>query len=308
MSFTFAHLSDVHLGPLPQGAIWRDFVLKRMIGGLSWALRRRKIHDPAIAQALVQDVQKLSPDHIAFTGDLLNISAVQEFERGADWLRKLGDGPLVTFTPGNHDAYVSVPYANGLRFFEPYMQGDMTNSCAGHVDGFPFTRLRRNVAFIGLNTGCPQPLHRAGGMVGQMQLDGLASALKSLRERGFYRAVLLHHPPLPGLAVPRKALVDADRLQAVLLAEGADLVLHGHNHRRMFSSLLAPGGSIPVHGVTSASSNGHGHHQVAEWHRYHIDRQKGRWRTRVEVRAYDVSQKDFKVVLEFELPGKPPSV
>jgi 3',5'-cyclic AMP phosphodiesterase CpdA len=308
VEFTFAHLSDVHLGPLPKGAVWRDFAPKRVIGGLSWALRRRQLHDPAVAQALLDDIRGEKPDHIAFTGDLVNISAIAEFTRGADWLRGLGDPQLVSFTPGNHDSYVKVPYGLGLQQFEPYMTGDMAPPSLGHQGSFPYVRLRRNMAFIGLNSACPQTLLRAGGTLGKVQLDGLAAALKSLRDRGFYRAVLLHHPPLPGLAPPRKALTDAADLQAILQSEGADIVLHGHNHRRMFNTLTTQSGTVPVHGVTSASSNGHGGHQVAEWHRYSVSRQKGTWRTKVRVRSYVPSKRSFETSLEFDLPVSLPAV
>ena len=37
------------------------------------------------------------------------------------------------------------------------------------------------------------------------QIEALGPLLRTLRERGFARVVLIHHPPLPGLAAPRLA-------------------------------------------------------------------------------------------------------
>ncbi len=285
MAFTFAHFSDVHLGPMPPGAVWQDFAFKRVLGGLSWALRRRAIHSPAVAEALVADIQAHNPDHIAFTGDLINIAAKPEFPRGARWLAKVGSVDAVSFVPGNHDAYVHVTDHDGLRHFSDYMAGDLKRPEGSDGKVFPFVRLRRNVAFIGLDTARPQSLWRAGGTLGDTQLNMLGVQLRDLKARGFYRVVMLHHPPLPGLAVARKALTDAAALQSVLKAEGAELVLHGHNHRRMFNTFAWEGGVAAVNGVPSASSTGHGAHEAAEWHHYSVDRSKAQWRTTLTVRA-----------------------
>jgi len=51
--------------------------------------------------------------------------------------------------------------------------------------------------------------------------------LKTLRERGFCRVVMIHHPPLPGQAKDRKALTDAAAFKQMLEAEGAEAGLRG---------------------------------------------------------------------------------
>ncbi len=125
MALTLAHLSDVHLGPLPPGAAWENFALKRVVGTLNWKLRRHKLHDPAISSALVADIKAAAPDHVAFTGDLMNVSAYAEFPRAARWLQSFGDPAWISYVPGNHDAYVPVPWEQGLAHLAPYMTGDM---------------------------------------------------------------------------------------------------------------------------------------------------------------------------------------
>ena len=77
--FTLAHLSDVHIGPLPKAESWRDYWGKRALGKINWHRRRRFLHDPAIAMAMVADIKAHSPDHVALTGDLINIALKQEF-------------------------------------------------------------------------------------------------------------------------------------------------------------------------------------------------------------------------------------
>jgi len=173
LALTLAHLSDVHLGPLPQGAAWNNFALKRIIGTLSWKLRRHKLHNPAIAEALVEDIKAMAPDHVAFTGDLLNVSAHAEFPRAARWLQVFGDPSWISFVPGNHDAYVPVRWEQGLGHLAHYMTGDMamapTQSTAHIASIFPYVRLRRNLAMIGLSSAAPQSLTKAAGTLGPKQ-------------------------------------------------------------------------------------------------------------------------------------------
>ncbi len=299
MALSLAHLSDVHLGPLPRGAAWDDFALKRLIGTLSWNFRRHQWHDPEISQALVADIKAAAPGHVAFTGDLMNISAHAEFIRALGWLRDFGDPAWISFVPGNHDDYVPVPWEHGLGHLSPYMTGDLAAPAAM----FPYVRLRRNLAIIGLNSAAPQSLSKAAGTLGPRQLEILPGLLRDLKAKGYYRAVMIHHPPLPGLAPARKALSDAPALRDVLAREGAELVLHGHNHRHMLNLLDGPDGKIPIVGVPSASMRGGGHDDPAAWNLYEINRSQGSWRTRVSTRAWDHERRRMVSRSQFMLPS-----
>jgi 3',5'-cyclic AMP phosphodiesterase CpdA len=296
MGFSLAHFSDVHLGPLPQGSTLANFSPKRIIGAISWAMKRRKLHLPEIAEALIDDLKNARPEHIAFTGDLANIAALSEFQRGVEWLNHIGPSDWLSFIPGNHDAYVAVPWAKSLGLFENYMTSDLRQE-----EQFPFVRLRRNIALIGVNGATPQNWMRAGGRVGPAQRQRLAEKLRSLRERGFYRAVMIHHPPVPGLAHSLRSLSDANELEEVLELEGADLVIHGHNHTRSLSWLDSKHGPVPIVGVPSASMIDDGIHQAASWNNYEIDRARGKWQTLVSIRQWQGEEKSFKTVSEFEL-------
>jgi 3',5'-cyclic AMP phosphodiesterase CpdA len=278
LHFSLAHLSDVHLGPLPAAWAFRNFKLKRLIGAANWARKRHNLHSLDIAAAAVDSIHAARANHIAFTGDLLNISAWEEFTRGREWMEKLGDPTDLSFVPGNHDAYVKVPIEEGLIRFAPWMMAD------GVKDGtlqFPYVRLRRNVALIGLTTALPQALHKAGGTLGEHQLHNLPQVLESLQSQGFYRVVMIHHPPLPGLASPRKALTDAAELLAILKDKGCELVLHGHNHRTMENWFETRSGPAVAIGVPSASGAPYSHYEAAGWNLFRIRRQHGRWQATI---------------------------
>ena len=109
MTFRLAHLSDLHLGPMPRVRA-RSLMNQRVLGYLSWQKSRYRVHRRDVLDALVADLREQAPDHVALTGDLVNISLPAEFVQAAAWLRELGDAAWVTVIPGNHDAYVKVKW------------------------------------------------------------------------------------------------------------------------------------------------------------------------------------------------------
>ena len=77
MAFTLAHLSDPHLPPLPAARL-RDLASKRALGYLNWTRNRHKYHRREVLDALVADIRAQAPDHIAVTGDLVNLALEAE--------------------------------------------------------------------------------------------------------------------------------------------------------------------------------------------------------------------------------------
>src|SRR3954447_24850133 len=104
-AFTLAHLSDPHLSPLP-AVRFRDLAGKRALGYLNWTRNRHEFYKREVLDALVSDMQAQSPDHIAITGDLVNLGLEAEFLQVTEWLQSVGAPDRVTVVPGNHDAYV----------------------------------------------------------------------------------------------------------------------------------------------------------------------------------------------------------
>ena len=303
--FTLAHLSDVHIGPLPRAESWRDYVGKRALGKISWHRRRRFLHDPAIAMAMIADIKAEAPDHVALTGDLINIALRQEFIAAAQWLKAFGPADWITLVPGNHDAYRPFPWAQGAGLWSDYMTGDiklLTPVDPSDPDTlFPFVRQRRNIALIGVSSAVPQSLFRAGGRLGLGQLERLGTILQDLRQRGFYRVVLIHHPPVPGLTPRRRALDDDKSLKRIIEEQGADLVLYGHNHRHGRSELKTDFGTTHIIGAPSATSPGHGAYDAAAWYLYKVRRQDSAWVTSVTVRRWDKGKAAFVADAPFTL-------
>ena len=271
--YVLAHLSDPHIGPLPRPRLL-DLAGKRLIGFANWQLRRRASHRLELLDVITEDVKTAAPDHIAVTGDLVNIALEHEFAPALAWLDRLGPPDRVTFVPGNHDAYARATADHAARFWELYMLGD-----ADAVDasaGFPFLRRRGPVALIGLSTALPTLPFMATGRVGAAQLARFAAVLDRLKDEQAFRIVLIHHPPA-GLRARHKRLIDAAALVQVLTQHGADLVLHGHDHRQSLHWLEGPNGRIPVVGVPSCSGSTGGKHDPAAYNLYRIVGKPGAW-------------------------------
>lgn len=287
--FKLAHLSDVHLGPLPSvtPALLAN---KRFIGYLSWTFRRKSIHSNDVLNRLVTDIKQANVDHVAFTGDLVNIALPEEFTRGQQWLSQLGQPDHVSFVPGNHDTYVKFPWEKGMAKWGDYMVGDLNmpgvRTGGNNAALFPFVRQRRNIALIGVASGVPAPWNKAWGFAGEAQLQALRKILEKLHNQGFFRIVMIHHPPLPGQAKDRKALRDALEMEAVLKKSGAELVLHGHNHEHMHTKFATATGTAHVIGVPSASALPTENKPAGAWYQFEIERRGGEWVNNMTVRSY----------------------
>lgn len=295
-SYTLAHFSDPHLGPLPQAG-WRELANKRLSGFFSWTRNRVNIHKPAVLKLLVDDLRRQAPDHTAITGDLINISLPAEFAAAAKWLETVGTPDHVTVIPGNHDAYVDLPWRQSLALWAPYMRGarlaGLSEGLPTHVEDFPFIRRLGPIALIGTSTAVPMPPFIAAGRLGQNQLLRLRDQLKQLGNEGLFRVVLIHHPPFGGGAYKRKSLLDAQAFQDVLADAGAELVLHGHTHVSGLGRLAAPNGPIPVIGVPSASAVADGHKDPSRYHLYRISRGMDSWRLDVDIRGLNATEDAF---------------
>jgi NAD(P)-dependent dehydrogenase (short-subunit alcohol dehydrogenase family) len=137
--FVLAHLSDLHLAAPPRLA---ELAGKRGLGFINWHRGRKNIHRVAALDALTADLKTLAADHVAVTGDLVNLSLPNEYRRARAWLDALGTPSDVTVIPGNHDIYVPGALDGPSTFWGDYMRGD-NGSGRG---AFPFVRRRGDVA------------------------------------------------------------------------------------------------------------------------------------------------------------------
>ncbi len=245
--FMLAHLSDLHMAVAAARA--RSLSSKRGLGFINWQRKRKHIHRPEVLDAIVRDLKTQQLDHIAVTGDLVNLSLPDEYARAREWLeRRRAVRATSRSMPGNHDVYV---------------RGVEAIACA--ILGRLHARRRRprpfSVSAPARRRGADRAVDRradrrrswrpAGSAAGS--LSRLAEVLGQTRDA--FRVVLIHHPPLSPPRRYLRRLVDAPALRGVLAEQGAELLLHGHDHRRALIWLDGPEGTkIPAVGVPSASA------------------------------------------------------
>jgi 3',5'-cyclic AMP phosphodiesterase CpdA len=280
-AFTLAHLSDPHLPPLP-AANFGDLLGKRALGYLNWTRNRYKYQRRDVVDKLVSDLRAQSPDHIAVTGDLVNLALEAEFAPARAWLESIGDSNEVTVVPGNHDAYVR---ATRHRFAEacgPYLASDATPD---HGEIFPLLRRRGPLALIGVSSAVPTPPLMATGWLGRAQLEALERILAGLAAEQAFRVLLIHHPLRSDARAKR--LTDSADLLALLKQYGVELVLHGHDHIHSTMWFEGPAHKIPAVGVPSASALAHGRYPAAAYNLFLIARASEAWRCQQTVRGLD---------------------
>ncbi len=256
-----AHCSDLHLLS-HEGTRWVELANKRWIGAMNLISNRSRHYHVAAFEDMVTDLNALGVEHVLCTGDVTNLALRQEFEFARARFDKLAGGPeRVTVIPGNHDAYV----AEGVPLFAEIF-GDFNVTDAGWEwteadrDGddddlhWPVVRMRGPLALVATSTSRATPWFTAYGRLGAGQLARLARVLTDPRLAGKVRLVAIHHPPAGKRAESRiRGLRDHAAFAEVIARCGADLIVHGHEHRDMLEHLPGPDGPIEVRGIASGT-------------------------------------------------------
>jgi 3',5'-cyclic AMP phosphodiesterase CpdA len=289
--FRLAHVSDLHLCQLPP-VTWPQLANKRLLGYLSWQLRRRRDHVEAVLDALVRDLHAVEPDHVAITGDLVNLALPAEFAEAGAWLRRLGPPAWISLVPGNHDALVNVLPRDGWNHWRAYATSDAV-ALAPDETGFPFLRRRGPLAIVGLSTAAPSLPGFATGRLGAGQLARVDCLLERLRDDGSCRVLLAHHCPMDGISRPRRRLIDAAELRRSIARHGADLILHGHEHVFSFGQIAGRDGPVPVFGTPSSSRLSAREELTAQYYLYEIEARAGQWHTVAECRLFSMASGSF---------------
>ncbi|MCC6749754.1 MAG: metallophosphoesterase [Deltaproteobacteria bacterium] len=283
-----AHCSDLHLRSF-RGVSPLAFLGKRALGGANLLLRRAREHSMEVAHLLVKDLNDVGPDHVVVSGDLTNLSFASEFETARELLRELSlPASEVTVVPGNHDCYTYLASLRDdfSRILAPFVKGDLVGS-----EGFPFVRMRGDVALVALSTARPSAPFLAVGSLGEAQLKQAETLLLHPEVRDKFRLVALHHPPRVAAKHHFKRLTDSEEFLGLLRRTGAELVVHGHLHRACHDELEGLGAPIPVIGVTSATwLPPHAPERRAAYNLYEIE---GRTLRRVVTRRYDSAARRF---------------
>ena len=279
---TFAHVSDLHL-PYEPHLSWHQRFSKRQLSVWSWQ-KRHAVQSSDVLAALAEDLRAHAVDHVLVTGDITNFSLPGEFRQAAEWLSALAPADRISLVPGNHDALVPVPAAEGLGLWERWtrLRGD-----------WPFVHRVGQVSLIGLNSALPTAPLLARGRLGAAQLARLEESLATEETSSQVRIVMLHHPAAAGAIGWRKALADGGELRAVLRRAGAELVLHGHARSARRDTIEGPSGPIPSLCVPSSTALPNPQDEGARWHRLRLVGGAGERSIEVTVRRWSVSAQTF---------------
>lgn len=267
-----AHISDVHLGPLP-GIKPTELMSKRITGYLNWKFNRAHHMHSDTLERLVAHLKVSNPDFCAITGDMMNLSTKKEVAHVAQWLENFMPPEQACVVPGNHDAYVPGVLEQAKQSWKAYMSGQ---SAEGET--FPYVRTVGEVAIIGCSSAVATPPFFSNGRIDDAQNDRLADILKQTGQQGLFRVVLIHHPPVDIYARSfMRGLRGASGFRNAIRHSGAELVLHGHLHTSMINAIEGLSGEVPVIGVASASANAGKGEQPARYNLFSIERLRNNW-------------------------------
>lgn len=275
--FRLAHISDIHLGPLPALTLL-ELASKRITGFVNWHRNRRRHLFANTLEILMEDIERRDPDHLAITGDLVNLASSLEIGTIAKWLEDAGKPENISIVPGNHDAYVRGAYDKATKAWYPYMRGDQGPDEWDEDDHvFPYLRVRGKVAMIGCSTAVATPPFAASGYFGHRQARETVNMLRAAGEAGLFRVVMIHHPPIRGATSMHKRMIGIRRFGATISSGGAELVLHGHTHLNTVHWLRGQTKQVPVVGIASASQGPGGHKPPAAYNMFSISGGPGQW-------------------------------
>ena len=290
---TIIQLSDFHLFCPPSPLLAAGFD-KRLYGRLAWCRRRHELR-PDILDAMIEDICRRAPDLVTVTGDLTHLGFRDEYLQAVKYLEKLGGPERVMVIPGNHDAYVAGAWENNWDLLASYLAGAGEISPSGPPPVYPLVRSLGEIAVLALNSARPRPWWLATGRLGPEQLAGLDEKLASLGRRARARVILVHHPPVPGLAGWRRRLSDERAFLRVLAERGAELVLFGHLHYHYRTRLAAGPGPVPCFGVPAATALGRSPKRRSRYNIYQFFREPGAcWRLAFSVRRWSESHCRFQ--------------
>ncbi len=268
------HFSDVHLeAPDWRRVPARDWLGKRIVGGLNLLLRRRGHHRDAAAKlsALGRLARDEGVDLLVCTGDYTALGTWPELRHARERVEQLVEGvPLGLVTvPGNHDVYLPDAWQDRRfeRLFWRWLRSDLPGFA---TEGGPFPVVRRvgdRLAVVAVDSARPNPEPwKSSGRIPDAQIRALEALLRGpLADR--FVLVATHYAPRLADGRPdafRHGLENAeDLLDACRSAPGRVAILHGHVHRRF--ALQRPELPARIFGAGSLTHTGREGFWLFEW-------------------------------------------
>ena len=226
-SYRLAHVSDVHVGSIPDGRI---------------------------VDALIAAVNAASVDLVCVSGDLTVRALRHEFQGARAILGRLAAPLLVV--PGNHDVFPLWRPVRRLRTplarFAEYVPG-----------GLAPVFERPGLAVLGLASAHGKT--RKGGRIAPSALAAMEAAF-GRQPAGTFKAVVVHHPLARFDGLGRHDVArGADAALALARRLGVDVVLSGHLHVSHVVPEAGDGRPVLVTAGTATSDRGKRHHRGANF-------------------------------------------
>jgi len=185
-------------------------------------------HDPAIVDAVEQQVNEADPDLVVISGDLTQRAKTEQFQQACRFLERLRDNAHdVLAVPGNHD----VPLYDVLRrFLSPltrYMRYIDETLC-------PLFELPGAIV-LGINTA--RSFTFKDGRISREQTDFIRKTFERTDPQAM--RILVTHHPLFALPIGEEVARAVGRSELALDAigeAGVDMLLAGHNHQASIHS------------------------------------------------------------------------
>ncbi len=272
--FYLAHISDVHLSPLPQPSFF-ELCGKRLTGYLNWQKKRKGLMATNVLETVMETLKKTNPDHLVISGDLVNLALDKEFEQARHWLLQQGQPSNISLVFGNHDAYVRGAFQKACTLFQPWITGDFPQTPSFP---FPSMRIRNHVAIIGVSSAIATPPFQASGYFGKAQAQALSRLLQEAEKRNLFRVIMIHHPPFHHATSWHKKLWGIERFLNVIKHHGCELILHGHTHLPTLNTIKGITGKTPIVGVASTSQAFGDKKPPAGFNLFAIERVHHQWR------------------------------
>jgi 3',5'-cyclic AMP phosphodiesterase CpdA len=288
------HFSDVHVQVPATAVPFRDWLGKRLIGGVNLMLRRRRHFRQTLNKlaALGRFAEQQRVDVVVCTGDYTALGTLPELKLARQAIQPLVRDPHAFVTvPGNHDLYLPDAIADGRfeRVFGDLLGTDCPEYAAdGH---WPAVRLYdEHLAVVTVNSARPNSnLLLSSGRIPDAQLQALRGLLADERLRGRTVLVATHYAPRRPNGTPdrwRHGLENADALLSICAASPRAAILHGHIHACFH---LRPQGAPHIFGAGSATQLG----RESVW-LFDFEPGAGRARrVRFEAGEYRVQEPDF---------------
>jgi 3',5'-cyclic AMP phosphodiesterase CpdA len=294
--FRLAHISDLHLSPLPKVRL-TELLSKRITGYVNWHRHRKAFHQISVLNTLMSEMNKKDINHLAITGDLVNLATTSEILGAKQWLEKNCPIETTSLVPGNHDAYVPGAFNRAMKEWKPWVTGD--NHAASDV--FPYMKVRGPLAIIGLSTSNATMPFRATGNFSKKQSVAASKLLMQAKEQNLFRVILIHHPPYKGATHPMKRMYGVENFQNMLDQTGAELVLHGHTHLNTKFDLDTKNGKVPIIGISSATQTHGDKKPIAGFNLFEISQDGENWRCEHQRHLLNASHQHVECVETAEL-------